>query len=543
MLMSNKKIEGEFYTPELFANFAHKILEKHFGKNWYNEYYVWDPAWGIGNLTKSKKFKHLYASTLHQSDIDASDANKEAEKFQFDFLNDPIKSLFGLHIPQGLYDALTNNKPIIFLMNPPYAAPNDFKDGFKDVSINTYTQSFMGDMKYAKQNLFSQFLYRIMMLKNSYNLTNCNICVFSSSVFMSGSGYEKFRKSFLESFHFIDGYLFDASYFDECSKRWGISLSVWKSGEGENKHDFKHHLIDVKNGKVEITGSKIIYNIDGENSFRNFCKEALRGKKTYPTITLKNPVTVGTKDGSMMTTDAIGFYVNASNNVYKSLQQCYFLSTAPDNVLSGFSVTKENFLPVCANFASRKVITNNWINNKDEFLAPVITEENHELWAEFISDSIVYSMFNAASCQSAMQPVSWKGYDYKIKNAFFFMGRKEMMELAGTYEYYDMIKTTFDDEDRYAYELLEGKVGEKLSNEGKAVLDYARNLLSDSMKDRSSFNTEHPELNIMCWDAGYYQLRPLWKQYYPERLKEFRALYKRLANKLRKQVYELRILK
>lgn len=541
--MSNKKIEGEFYTPELFANFAHKILEKHFGKNWYNEYYVWDPAWGIGNLTKSKKFKHLYASTLHQSDIDASDANKEAEKFQFDFLNDPIKSLFGLHIPQGLYDALTNNKPIIFLMNPPYAAPNDFKDGFKDVSINTYTQSFMGDMKYAKQNLFSQFLYRIMMLKNSYNLTNCNICVFSSSVFMSGSGYEKFRKSFLESFHFIDGYLFDASYFDECSKRWGISLSVWKSGEGENKHDFKHHLIDVKNGKVEITGSKIIYNIDGENSFRNFCKEVLRGKKTYPTITLKNPITVGTKDGSMMTTDAIGFYVNASNNVYKSLQQCYFLSTAPDNVLSGFSVTKENFLPVCANFASRKVITNNWINNKDEFLAPVITEENHELWAEFISDSIVYSMFNAASCQSAMQHVSWKGYEYKIKNAFFFMGRKEMMELAGTYEYYDMIKTTFDDEDRYAYELLEGKVGEKLSNEGKAVLDYARNLLSDSMKDRSSFNTEHPELNIMCWDAGYYQLRPLWKQYYPERLKEFRALYKKLANKLRKQVYELGILK
>lgn len=541
--MSNKKIEGEFYTPELFANFAHKIIEKHFGKNWYNEYYVWDPAWGIGNLTKSKKFKHLYASTLHQSDIDASDANKEAEKFQFDFLNDPIKSLFGLHIPQGLYDALVNDKPIIFLMNPPYAAPNDFKDGVKDVSINTYTQSFMDDMKYARLNLFSQFLYRVMMIKTCYNLTNCNICVFSSSVFMSGSGYEKFRKSFLKSFHFIDGYLFNASYFDECSKRWGISLSVWKSGEGENKHEFKHHLIGVNKGKVEITGSKIIYNIDGENSFRNFCKESLRGKKTYPTITLKNPVTVGTKDGSMMTTDAIGFYVNSSNNVYKSLQQCYFLSTAPDNVLSGFSITKENFLHVCANFASRKVITNNWINNKDEFLAPVITEDNHELWSEFMSDSIVYSMFNSASCQSAIQQAIWKGYEYKIKNDFFFMSRMKIMELADQYEYYDMVKTTFDDDDRYAYELLDGKVGEKLSKEAKDVLDYARQLLSDSMKDRSSFNNDHPELHIMCWDAGYYQLRPLWKQYYPDRLKEFRSLYKKLASKLRKQVYELGILK
>lgn len=541
--MGNKKIEGEFYTPEIFADFAHTVLETHFGKNWYNEYYVWDPAWGIGNLTKSKKFKHLYASTLHQSDIDASDANKEADRFQFDFLNDPIKSLFGLHVPQSLYDALITNKPIIFLMNPPYAAPNDFKDGFKDVSINTYTQSFMDDMKYARQNLFSQFLYRVMILKNSYNLTNCNICVFSSSVFMSGSGYEKFRTVFLKSFHFVDGYLFNASYFDECSKRWGISFSVWQSGEIENKNDFKHNLIEVKKGKIEITGSKIIYNIDGHNSFRKFCKEPLKGNKTYPTVTLKTPVVVGTKNGSMMTTDAIGFYVNASNNVYKSLQQCYILSTAPDNVISGFSITKENFLPVCANFASRKVINNNWINNKDEFLAPVINENNHELWAEFISDSIVYSMFNAASCQSALPTAIWNGYNYKIKNVFFFLGRKKMMELAGLYEYYDMIKTTFDDEDRYAYELLSGKVGDKLSKEANNVLDYARNLTIDSMKDRSKFNEQYPELNVMCWDAGYYQLRPLWKQYYPERLKEFRSLYKKLANKLRNQVYELGILK
>ena len=109
--MRNKKTEGEFYTPEIFADFAHSVLEKHFGKNWRSRYYVWDPAWGTGNLTKSKKFKHLYASTLHKSDIDASYANMESDKFQFDFLNDQIKSLLGLHVPQGLYEALINDKP------------------------------------------------------------------------------------------------------------------------------------------------------------------------------------------------------------------------------------------------------------------------------------------------------------------------------------------------------------------------------------------------------------------------------------------------
>ena len=103
--------------------------------------------------------------------------------------------------------------------------------------------------------------------------------------------------------------------------------------------------------------------------------------------------------------------------------------------------------------------------------------------------------------------------------------------------------TTFDDTERYAYELLDGKVGERLSKEARNVLDYARKLVSDSMKDRSSFNDDNPDIHIMCWDAGYYQLKQLWKQYYPDRLKEFRTLYKALSAKLRKQVYELGILK
>ena len=540
---TKKKAEGEFYTPEIFANFAHDAIAKHFGKDWYEKYIVWDPAWGIGNLTATKKFGHLYASTLHQSDIDESTANPEAERFQFDFLNDPIKSLFGLHIPESLFNALEKDLPIIFLMNPPYAAASDMIDGYKDVSTFTYVQSYMGNLKGAKQNLFSQFLYRVMMLKKTYKLTNCNICVFSSSVFMSGSGYTKFRKEFLNDFTFLDGYLFNASHFDDCSKRWGVSFSIWKSGKSEDVNNFPHQIIDQKDGEIIEIGKKNIYNIDNLNSFRNFCKEPNAGKKTYPTITLKNPVTVGDKEGSMMTTDAIGFYVNNANNVYKSMQSCYIMSSAPANVVSGFSITKDNFLPVCANFASRKVISNNWINNKDEFLAPNINEENHEIWAEFIADSIVYSMFQAASCQSAMRDADWKGYKYRIKNEFFFMSRKDMMELCSEYDNYDILRSTFDDTDRYAYELISGNVGNKMSQKAINVLEFARKLVIDTFSKRTEFNEKYPELHVNEWDAGYYQLRPMWKMYAEDDLKKFRKLYKELGKKLNKQVYELGILK
>jgi hypothetical protein len=219
------------------------------------------------------------------------------------------------------------------------------------------------------------------------------------------------------------------------------------------------------------------------------------------------------------------------------------MSSAPANVISGFSITKDNFTRVCANFAARKSITNNWINNKDEFLAPVIDEINGKIWDEFVADSIVYSMFNSSSCQSSLMNAQWKGYNYRINNEFFFMSKKEMMEIGSEYDNTETIKSTFNDNERYAYELLKGSIGDGMSNEAIAVLNFARNLVIKTFKYRNEFSGKYPEMQINNWDCGYYQLKQMWKMYADKDLKEFRKLYKALANKLRKQVYELKILK
>ena len=57
------------------------------------------------------------------------------------------------------------------------------------------------------------------------------------------------------------------------------------------------------------------------------------------------------------------------------------------------------------------------------------------------------------------------------------------------------------------------------------------------------FDEEHPEYFINTWDAGYYQLKALWKEYLPKEYKEFQTLYKKLADKMRPMVYELGFLK
>ena len=78
-----------------------------------------------------------------------------------------------------------------------------------------------------------------------------------------------------------------------------------------------------------------------------------------------------------------------------------------------------------------------------------------------------------------------------------------------------------------------------LSPDAQAVLDKATELVKSSFKYRKQFNQEHPEYHINTWDAGWYQIKGMLKQYDPEGLKQFNELYKQLEDRMRPLVYEL----
>lgn len=523
---------GSFYTPKPFADFAHSVISKHFGDDWKSRYVVWDSAWGKGNLTRGYMFGSLFASTIDGSDL-LPDANPEAHKFQFDFLNDEISK------NSEIEERLRNNSPMIFFFNPPYAAHSEMINGVNlknDFSSDTMISRSMGKLGKSKQNLFAQFLYRVKMLKNQYPLTDCNICVFCPPIFMSGSGYAKFRKEFLQDFEFIDGYLFNASYFDECSDRWGISFSVWKSGYSVGQRNFFHHIIDVKDGKVEIVGEKDIYNIDGDQSLREWTKLPIVSQKTYPGVTLKSAINVGDREGSWKTEDAIGFYVNDGNSVYQSMKNCYIQSACPNSRISGFSVTPRNFDRVCVAFTARNVIPNTWMNNKDEFIAPGDYKyESKEVWEEFKADSVIYSLFNTSSNQSSLRNVEWMGGRYDIKNEFFPI------------RFCEDFAVFCDDEcdtDRFLSRYIEEEnIIEKCSMEARMVFDCFVNLTMSNLNNRDEFDKMYPQYQIMNWDCGYYQQKLMFEMFDEERFRVFRKCYKDLGMKLRNQVYKLGLLK
>lgn len=82
-----------------------------------------------------------------------------------------------------------------------------------------------------------------------------------------------------------------------------------------------------------------------------------------------------------------------------------------------------------------------------------------------------------------------------------------------------------------------------MSDEAKAVLAEARRLVEASMKYRALFDDERPEYQVRNFDAGWYQVKAVLKEYMPDELKAFRELVKTLAEKMRPAVYGLGFLR
>jgi hypothetical protein len=202
----------------------------------------------------------------------------------------------------------------------------------------------------------------------------------------------------------------------------------------------------------------------------------------------------------------------------------------------GNSVTKNNFVKVTASFSARRLIVPNWINEKDEYLWP---NEVHEQFEQFNYDSLVYSLFNNASYQSSLRQVTYKGKLWDIKNEFFWMSAERMKELADNNGYDNLYNDARTSPNRHVYNLLFGeeRIYDKLSPDAKAVLDKATELVEKSIKMRMIMSNDENHLD--SWDAGYAQLKLVWKEYFSDDFKEFRQLYKNMEDRMRPLVYEL----
>lgn len=544
---ADRRNSGDFWTPTMFVDYAHDMISKKLGEDWKEKYVVWDNCCGSLNLTRDYKFGELYCSTLYQSELNiGTDYNPEATKFQFDFLNDEIvskNSLLGVYndkLPKGLKDALINNKPIVFFINPPYATANvmstdeKHKAGVAKTMINE--QMLKDKIGASSQNLYAQFLYRIIQIKNEFNLTNCHIALFSPTLFLTGSSYAKFRNVFLNEFSFDNAVQFKASHFADVADNWGISFSIWHNGETFEKNNFNYTLIDNENGEIVEIGNKVVYNIDGLKTANDWCKEPIKRLKSEDAPQISSAVKVKENGRGTIVPNAIGYFGSNSNNVDMNMQFVAMYSSCSSRA-NGYSITTDNFDRCTALFSARKLIEKNWVNSKDEYLAP---NTEHPAYNEFVNDSLIYSLFHSSSNQSSLRNVDYKGKKWDIKNEFFWLSNKEIENLSNTNGFTQTYNDARTSKERYVYNKLQTIT---LSPEAQDVLDKASDIVRNTFKYRELFNQEHPEYQINNWDCGWYQIKALAKEYAKSDYEEFVKLYKKLADKMRPMVYTLGFLK
>lgn len=575
-----RRRRGDFYTPTVWVDEAHKLLQKELGDGWRGNYMVWDCCCGTMNLTRDYTFgrdnENLFASTLVQGDLDCSaEYNKGSTRFQYDFLNDDVDILEGLVVQKNatgqlsieafygtklykcaprLIERLLAGEKLVFLINPPYAGVGSMGQAngksnklcYSNTAVNGY---MISNGVHGGNNLYIQFLYRIHMISRLFS--NVKLGLFSPSSFMTGPKFASAR----ELFNYSRGFVLRASEFADVASNWAISFTLWSCCA--NQDDKYIYSVDVMLNEAQtpkVVANHILSPLDKKHK----ASLSLAGFDFQDDYTSTFRMTSGlniAESSCQMHLSALAVYVFDGNIIESNGTRLAILPRRTNACWSTQEIFPDNFLRVTANFTARRLVTGpraTWVNWQDEYMIPDVSNPKY---AQFEADSIVYSLFNTKSNQSSLRDIDYNGKKWDIKNEFFWLSRAEMKALCQSSS--DPVNINNDvgndllthaDDERYVYKMLsDPNIQANLSSEAKAVLDAATALLKKSFKYRKTIAQLHPEYHLNTWDMGYYQMNKLIKECgdlaLQEEFKRFRELYKALDEKLYPLVYELGFLK
>ena len=386
-----REIKGAFFTPKIWSDKSKEYLEKALGENWQDEYYIWDPACGTGNLEQGLLNQdRVFISTLDQSDLDIIKEIKlmpNAVRFQFDFLNDDFKSVDeGGKLPNSLYKIIKNTPhKLIIYMNPPYAEVGDKreKQGIATKKIgkikNKAIVQEMNKLNLGKSSneLFVQFYYQVYK-----EIKGCIIASFSKLKNFTGANFENFRNFFKAETK--RGFMCPSFTFDNVKGKFPISFQIWNTSI---EYDFPKEIIfDVLNEDGILIKEKSLFSIGKEELINSW-------------LVTNNKVSA----------NHILFYIKKDSNDFQNSLSISLYSKKPlGHTL--FTVTKDNLIDTMVYVAVRLCIDANWVNDRDQFGYPYEKEVQnntslslkseftspkylYEDDLEFINNCIVFSLF------------------------------------------------------------------------------------------------------------------------------------------------------
>ncbi|MBS0555911.1 MAG: hypothetical protein JSR27_00700 [Proteobacteria bacterium] len=533
--LDERSFKGAFYTPLHIVDKAYDLLAQTLGRNWQQNYIVWDMCCGVGNLeVKHSNHRNVFMSTLDQADLDVMTASHTcvaATKFQYDYLNDDVDDFGRIDysltnkMPRALRQAIADAKAkkkgakkILVLMNPPYgeAANSQGNAGKADIATSAIGAS-MDALGYASRELFVQFLTRIQR-----ELPSATVAFFSTLKYVNAPNFEQFRNEWKAKY--LGGFVVHSKAFDGLKGDFPIGFLVWDTAKTEPLLKIKAAALDREGNGV---GEKNFYNLPNERFLSEWIIR-LR-KNDIDVVPLINAVTPTTKTEHARNTkwsnEAIGhFFCNGNDLQNAGTMTAIFSSVHSIGHAGGYFVTRENLWQAAIVFSVRRLIKPTWLNDRDQFLQP-----SKELSDAFKADCLVWMLFNGSNLSAGANDLDWNGKKWALVNHFIPYTETEV-GAAGRFE--------SDFMSQYLSKL-------KPSPEAKAVLDEGRKLWRKfhatkfEKKIRDEFKLNRP-------DAGWYQIRRALEANADAEavdFEPFKEAYAALSAKLRPQVFELGFLR
>jgi len=301
------KQHGIFFTDSNLSKFALWFAKHHFPGNINEDYIVFDPAAGSGNLVSSwrGKLKHKIVSELQPDLLRTIERRMKADPFHVEtgFTIIPKtsanKGLNFIDHPAAEYLAeltkelkLTNvalDKPIAFLLNPPYKNTDEKQEVREqteshyeiDPSILKLTGEDAGKERYLA------FLGQIINMAEAQHAQNHDlkpvVMVFTpTSWLIPRPTYVAFRKVWDKHFKYHNGFIVTSNEWFKLDGKWPLAFTIWAYEPNEAGNENEVKVSDLTHL------SRPDLNINWNDEDDKVEKELFKVLKTVSEVTLNN---------------------------------------------------------------------------------------------------------------------------------------------------------------------------------------------------------------------------------------------------------------
>lgn len=492
--------EGEFYTPLIWAKAGHDLIKEYYPQMWGGAY-IWDVACGTGNLLLEAGYPEdkLIMSTLNESDVKlVQDLFPKACVFQLDFLNGVDltfgDSEFSERLPRKVRDILENDEPLIIYMNPPYIT---FKSDTTDMGRDLTNAGFKG----VATSSILQFYHRLLLLKESYGLTNMVICAITSASFLGLKSYREYLVWMREVFEFRDGFCFTMDNFHGTSRSvdWLVVTTLWGINETgiASEDDIVLKKLVNNGGNLECIGYKE-YTSKG-NDLIDWLQP--RDVIRFCDLPIVTSMYSSTGEYRSVPDNALGYYL-IDREVARSVRR---FSVASLPFPDGAVITVENLERIIESFAIRELYKPNAFNNSGYWQVPNYSVLSEEEYNKFFTMGLVNFLFSRRLIVASYR-VGVRGMDLTVANSFFPLSLEEVGCLV-TDEVIKADMSTVGAENGVLLGVL-ARWESKMMGSVKEFYDFCMGELRGSLV--GDYREKLGYGDLVAWDASLKQLMGYW---------------------------------